>query len=387
MSDLQANNKFTANDAKMMERALKLAAKGKQSTTPNPHVGCVIVNAKQQVIGEGFHKKAGEDHAEVVALQQANSMAEGATAYVTLEPCSHHGRTPPCAQALIDAKIKKVFIACTDPNPMVSGKGIAMLQSAGIEVSIGLMQPSALALNKAFFFRMQHKRPFITVKLAASLDGKTALANGESKWITGPLARADVQRSRAAACAILTGADTVIADNPQLNVRTDELPLGLSEQFSWRERQPLRVVIDAQNRLSASQFQIFQDAHETLVYNATENANLPDIEGVAYVQKQIGTVQKESREFVDLNAVLSDLYLIGINHLWVEAGGKLTGALFDLGVVDQLILYQAPKILGSSARGLTQATAKINLHQAMTGKVSSVSLLGSDTKTVIEFSH
>ncbi|MFT6269771.1 MAG: diaminohydroxyphosphoribosylaminopyrimidine deaminase [Alphaproteobacteria bacterium] len=387
MLNLQANSVFTANDAKMMARALKLAEKGKQSTTPNPHVGCVIINAQQQIIGEGFHKKAGEGHAEAVALQQTNGMTDGATAYVTLEPCSHHGRTPPCAQAFIDAKIKRVVVACTDPNPQVSGKGIAMLQSAGIEVSLGLMQASALALNKTFFFRMQHKRPFITVKLAASLDGKTALANGESKWITGPLARADVQRHRADVCAILTGADTVIADNPQLNVRLDTLSPSLSERFSWRGRQPLRVVIDSQNRLSAGKYQIFQDGQETLVYNANNNVNLPASQGAKYSQKQVVTVQNEKQSFVDLNALLSDLDIIGINHLWVEAGEKLTGALFDLGFVDQLILYQAPKILGSSARGLTAATAKSSLHQAMIGQVSSVSLLGSDTKTVIEFSH
>lgn len=387
MLNLKANIEFSANDAKMMARALKLARKGKQSTTPNPHVGCVIINSQQQIIGEGFHKKAGEGHAEAVALQQLKGMADGATAYVTLEPCAHHGQTPPCAQALIDAKIKRVVVACTDPNPLVSGKGIAMLLSAGIEVSLGLMHASAMALNKAFFFRMQHKRPFITVKLAASLDGKTALANGHSKWITGPLARADVQRHRAGACAILTGADTVIADNPKLNVRVEELPPDLSEQFLWRGRQPLRVVIDSQNRLSASKYQIFQDGHQTLVYNVNNNADLPNLAGISYSQKQLGTVQQHTREYIDLTAVLTDLHNMGINQLWVEAGQKLSGALFDSGVVDQLILYQAPKILGSSAKGLTRVTAKSNLCQALTGEVSFVGVLGSDTKTIIEFSH
>lgn len=387
MSDIQANSVFSVFDAKMMGKALQLARRGVFSTTPNPHVGCIITNAQNQVVGEGFHKKAGQGHAEVQALQQAKANAVGATAYVTLEPCAHYGRTPPCAQALIDAKIKKVFIACIDPNFQVRGKGIAMLTQAGIEVSIGLMQESALALNKTFFFSLQHKRPFISVKLAASLDGKTALASGESKWITGPLARADVQKYRASACAILTGADTVIHDDPQLNVRTSELPADISEQFLWREQQPLRVIIDSANRLSAIKYKICNDGHATLVYNAVKNEALNYKEGGACWQKQVPIIEKKGRQFVDLHAVLSDLHTMGINHLWVEAGEKLTGALFDLELVDELILYQAPKILGSAARGLTRATSKNSLQQAMVGKVTSLSLLGPDTKTIIEFSH
>jgi diaminohydroxyphosphoribosylaminopyrimidine deaminase/5-amino-6-(5-phosphoribosylamino)uracil reductase len=320
-----------------------------------------------------------------MALAQAGSNAEGGTAYVSLEPCAHYGRTPPCAQALIDASIKKVVVACVDPNEQVAGKGIAMLSRAGIDVSIGLLQESALALNKMFFFRLKHKRPFITLKLAASLDGKTALASGESKWITSSEARADVQRHRAGACAILTGTDTVIADNPQLNVRCDELPTHIAEQFLWRESQPLRIVVDSKNRLSANEFTFFKDGYPSLVYNLYNNNNLHKQLGAVTEQKQMPALTSGSKRFVDLHAVMSDLHCREINHLWVEAGESLSGALFDLGLVDQLILYQAPKILGSTARGLTASTSKTSLDKAITGTISSVNTVGPDTKTVIDF--
>jgi diaminohydroxyphosphoribosylaminopyrimidine deaminase/5-amino-6-(5-phosphoribosylamino)uracil reductase len=224
-------NEFSAFDAEMMARALSLARKGIYSTTPNPHVGCVLVSPDGNIIAEGFHQKAGDAHAEVNALQKAGTESIGATAYVTLEPCSHQGKTGPCALALIDAKIQKVIIACRDPNPNVNGSGIDMLQEAGIEVSIGLMESTALKINAAFFTRMHLRRPLITVKLAASLDGKTALASGESQWITSKQARTDVQHYRASACAILSGADTVIADNPKLNVRPNELKILSQSSF------------------------------------------------------------------------------------------------------------------------------------------------------------
>ena len=379
------HNTFTVFDAKMMARALKLAEKGRYSTTPNPHVGCVITNANAEIVGEGFHKKAGEGHAEVMALAQAGENAKGATAYVTLEPCAHYGKTPPCAQALIDANIKRVVVACVDPNKQVAGKGIAMLEQAGVDVTLGLLQESALALNNMFFFRLKHKRPFITLKLAASLDGKTALENGESKWITSPHARADVQRHRATACAILTGTDTVIADNPQLNVRCDELPKRVKEQFLWRDSQPLRIVLDSKNRLNARALTIFTDGHPTLVYNLHNNEYLHEQQGSAFSQKQMPAHINGRGSFVDLHAVLSDLGNREINHLWVETGESLSGALFDAGLVDQLILYQAPKILGSAARGLTACLSKDTLDRAVEGTISSVNVIGPDTKTVIDF--
>lgn len=380
-------NEFSVFDATMMARALNLARKGIYSTTPNPHVGCVLVSPYGEILAEGFHQKAGEGHAEVNALQQAGAKGKGSTVYVTLEPCAHYGKTAPCALALIDAKVKKVIIACLDPNPSVNGSGIDMLKAAGIEVATGLMESTALQLNAAFFARMHLQRPLITVKLAASLDGKTALANGESQWITSKQARADVQQYRAGACAILSGADTVIADNPKLNVRPKELNETVAEQFAWRDKQPLRVLIDSQNRLNSEKFEIFNDGHACLVYNSKVNLAL-DSENVACLsQQQVSTISVGDREYVDLDRVLADLAQKGINYLWVEAGAKLSGALFDKGVVDKLVLYQAPKILGSSARGLTQARALNSLQDALSGEVISVGKVGPDIKTVIQFSH
>jgi diaminohydroxyphosphoribosylaminopyrimidine deaminase/5-amino-6-(5-phosphoribosylamino)uracil reductase len=380
-------NEFSAFDAEMMARALSLARKGIYSTTPNPHVGCVLVSPDGNIIAEGFHQKAGDAHAEVNALQKAGTESIGATAYVTLEPCSHQGKTGPCALALIDAKIQKVIIACRDPNPNVNGSGIDMLQEAGIEVSIGLMESTALKINAAFFTRMHLRRPLITVKLAASLDGKTALASGESQWITSKQARTDVQHYRASACAILSGADTVIADNPKLNVRPNELKDTIAEQFSWRDSQPLRVIIDSRNRLSREKYEMFNDGQACLVYNSKTNFSLGTENTGPVRQQQVGTINIDDREYLDLNIVLADLADKGINHLWVEAGAKLSGALFDLDVVDNLVLYQAPKILGSSAKGLTHASAKNSLDEALCGEVISVSKVGPDIKTLIKFSH
>lgn len=380
-------NEFSVFDAEMMARALNLARKGMYSTTPNPHVGCVLVSPEGNIIAEGFHQKAGEAHAEVNALQVAGAKSNGATAYVTLEPCAHQGKTGPCALALVNAKIKKVIIACRDPNPSVNGSGIDILKEAGIEVSIGLMESTALQVNVAFFTRMNLQRPLITVKLAASLDGKTALASGESQWITSKQARADVQQYRAGACAILSGADTVIADNPKLNVRPNELDEIIADQFSWRGSQPLRVIIDSQNRLSQEKYEMFNDGQACLVYNSQANFALGTDNTKCVSQQQVGTIKIGNREYVDLKIVLADLANRGINHLWVEAGAKLSGALFDLDLVDNLVLYQAPKILGSSAKGLTQASAKNSLDEALCGEVISVSKVGPDIKTLIKFSH
>jgi diaminohydroxyphosphoribosylaminopyrimidine deaminase/5-amino-6-(5-phosphoribosylamino)uracil reductase len=402
---LITDHKFTNNDAKHMARALYLAKQGIYSTTPNPHVGCVIVNEKNEVIGEGFHKKAGLAHAEIVALDDAASnfsanastekgisttsnhnnvkTLKGATAYVTLEPCSHYGRTGPCAQALINAGIAKVIIACGDSNPDVAGKGVQMLVNAGVDVAMGLMEDVAFSLNRYFFFRLSHKRPFVTVKLAASLDGKTALANGESKWITSSTARKDVQKFRAGACAILSGADTVLADNPQLNVRPAELSADIAQKFAWRKQQPLRVIIDSQNRLNDA-YQIFKDGQATLVYNLENNVNI-DANSIVYGQKQIPSCKSAQREYVDLQALLFDLGAKGIYHLWVEAGATLTGALFDASLVDELVLYQAPKLLGTASRSLSNTTAPTQLSKAVHGHVKDTRMVGSDIRSRIVF--
>ena len=375
-------NLFTPFDAQMMALAFRLAQKGTYSTTPNPHVGCVIVGENKQVVGEGFHLKAGQAHAEVNALQQAGTLAKDACAYVTLEPCAHTNRTGPCAKALVNAGVKRVVIACTDPNPKVAGKGIAILEQAGILVQSGLMEEQGKKLNEHFFHRMHNNKPFVTVKLAASIDGKTALENGESKWITSPQARRDVQAQRASSCAILSGADTVIADNPQLNVRVNELESAIAEQFLWREQQPLRVIIDSQNRLDAKAYKLFNDAHPSLVYNLAHNENLNHAQ---VTQKQLPSIKGGSREFVDLHALMSSLGELQINRLWVEGGASLSGALLDHNLVDELIIYQAPVLLGKQGRHLTNFTSPQVLSNARKGKITDLTKVGPDIRTTIRF--
>lgn len=356
-----------------MSRALSLAEQGKYSTTPNPRVGCVIVNAEGEVVGEGFHQKAGQAHAEINALNVAKAQSKGACAYVTLEPCAHTNRTGPCSEALIQAGIRRVVIACVDPNPKVAGKGIQQLQNAGVEVQVGLLQQQATALNKHFFYRMQHKMPFVTLKLAASMDGKTALANGESKWITSEQARRDVQIHRAECCAILTGADTILADNPQLNVR--DLPADIADMFAIREKQPARFIVDGKNRLHQD-LTIFNDGQHALVYNVRQNAALSTSQ-----QHQIDKLG----EFVDLTEVLKDVVSREVNHLWVEAGATLAGALLQSQLVNELILYQAPQILGSSARGLVNIDSPNILANALTGVATETTLVGCDIKSRFVF--
>ena len=383
---IETNNQFSEFDHKMMALAISLAKQGQYSSMPNPSVGCVLVDDKQNIVGQGFHKKAGEGHAEVNALAQAGALSQNACAYVSLEPCAHTGRTGPCALALIEAKIKRVFIACTDPNPQVAGKGIALLMQAGIQVRLGLLQSEAQTLNQFFFHRLTTQKPFVTVKLAASIDGKTALHNGESKWITSPQARADVQIERAKACAILTGTDTILADNPQMNVRVNELPNSVAEQFSWRQQQAIRVVVDSKNRLTG-QYQMLNDDHATWVYNSQNNLNIEN-SNVTQVQLCANTDSKISKTlapYIDLDAMLHDLAKKEINHLWVEAGASLTGALFNANLVDRLVLYQAPKLLGSSGRGLSNITSPLSLKNALSGNISSVQSVGPDVKLVIDF--
>ena len=386
LTQLETSNQFSDFDHKMMSLAISLAEQGQYSTTPNPNVGCVLVDKNQNIVGQGFHKRAGEGHAEINALAQAGELSMGASVYVSLEPCAHTGRTGPCALALIKAGVKNVIVACTDPNPKVAGKGIALLEQAGIKVRLGLLQAEAQTLNRYFFHRMSHRKPFVTVKLAASLDGKTALQNGESKWITSSQSRADVQIERAKACAILTGADTVIADNPQLNVRVNELPETVAEQFSWRQGQPLRVVVDSKNRLKNS-FQMLNDNQATLVYNNHLNVNIQHsaVKQVQLTQQTNSNTSIAQVKQIDLSNMLDDLAKKEIKHLWVEAGASLTGALFDANLVDRLVLYQAPKLLGSAGRGLSNYTSPQLLKNAMSGKISSVQIIGPDVKLIIDF--
>ena len=324
----------TAADHAHMARALALAEQGLFSTSPNPRVGCVLVR-DGVVVGEGWHVRAGEPHAEVHALRAAGEAARGATAYVTLEPCSHHGRTPPCAEALVAAGVARVVAAMRDPNPQVSGGGIHLLTLAGIQAEVGLLEESARELNIGFLSRMTRGRPWVRLKTASSLDGKTALLNGESKWITGAAARADVQRWRARACAILTGVGTVRADDPRMDVRDFATP-----------RQPLKVIVDS--RLATPpEAQILRGGaliacvraepqrRDALVAAGAEILELPEALGR-----------------VDLAALLRELGRRGVNELHVEAGATLNGALLQAGLVDEWLAYLAPLALGHEARGL-----------------------------------
>lgn len=321
-----------------MARALRLAERGLATTTPNPRVGCVIVQPDGQggrVVGEGWHERAGWPHAEIHALRTAGHQARGATVYVSLEPCSHHGRTPPCADALIDAGVTRAVAAMADPNPQVAGRGIELLTLAGVRAEVGLLEGEARELNIGFAMRMTRGRPWVRLKTAASLDGKTALENGVSQWITGPAARADVQHWRARSCAILTGSGTVLADNPQLNVRLPDTV-----------RQPLRVVVDSRLATPASA-RVLQGGAlvACAVGDPAREANL-----AAAGAEVLCLPGGDGR--VDLAALLTELARRGVNEVHVEGGAGLNGALLAAGLVDEWLAYLAPVVLGDRARGL-----------------------------------
>ncbi|PXF32987.1 hypothetical protein WH50_01090 [Pokkaliibacter plantistimulans] len=329
-----------------MSRALHLAERGLYSTDPNPRVGCVLVK-DGQVIGEGFHERAGEPHAEVHALRMAGEAAKGATAYVSLEPCAHYGRTPPCAEGLVRAGVARVVSAMQDPNPLVSGKGHGILAFHGIEVSWGLLESQARALNPGFIKRMSTGLPYVRVKLAMSLDGRTAMASGESQWITGAAARADVQRLRARSSAVVSGIDTVLSDNAALTVRLAEAGLDAETCARRGERQPLRVVLDSHQRLATHpDCRLLQSAGEVVL--AHGSAQL--------VEELVTRVQSlslpRSSTGLDLQALLRQLAALGCNEVLVEAGATLAGAFVSAGLVDELVIYMAPVLLGSLARPL-----------------------------------
>ena len=326
---------MTLDDQRYMAHALTCAAKGQYTTDPNPRVGCVLVK-NNKIIAEGWHKRAGCGHAEIEALKKTTE-AEGATAYVTLEPCGHQGKTPPCTEALIRAKVARVVIAMQDPNLLVSGKGIKKLQQAGIEVCCGVLEQDAKALNKGFIKRMQQSLPFIQSKLAMSLDGRTAMASGESKWITGADARQDVQRLRAESSVILTGIKTVLADDPSLNVRLDELVL-----------QPIRVILDSQLQMPITAKMASLDGECWILSCSPEKAKKQALELAGF--KVYILPEKQGR--LDLKSVFLFLGKQQVNQVLIEAGATLNGALLDTGLVDKWIVYMAPVILGNQARGL-----------------------------------
>lgn len=345
-----------------MARALQLAEQGRWSTSPNPRVGCVIVSEQGEIVGEGWHQKAGEPHAEVHALRMAGEQARGATAYVTLEPCSHHGRTPPCAEGLINAGVARVVGACSDPNPLVAGRGYQMLRDAGIDVITPCLEAQAQELNRGFMHRMRTGMPWVRLKLAHSLDGRTAMASGESQWITGPQARADVQRLRAQSCAIITGAGSVQSDNPSMTVRPAETGITLEEHL-WR--QPLRVVIDGQQRLSGDE-KLFSLPGPVLL--AVSDARRNRVERDAALGEFSvwqGPLNPDGK--LNLTALLAELGQRGCNDVLVETGAHLAGAFVKAGLVDELVLYCAPTLLGSEARplltlGLEQMNEQIRWH-------------------------
>jgi diaminohydroxyphosphoribosylaminopyrimidine deaminase/5-amino-6-(5-phosphoribosylamino)uracil reductase len=358
------NASFSELDHRHMAHALRLAGRGLHTTQPNPRVGCVIAQG-ERVVGTGWHQLAGEPHAEVFALREAAEAARGATAYVTLEPCAHFGRTPPCADALVAAGVARVVIAAEDPFPQVAGRGIERLLAAGIAVVTGLLRDQARELNIGFFSRIERGRPWVRVKLAMSLDGRTALAHGESKWITGAAARADVQRWRARSSAILTGSGTVLADNPRLTVRLSEKedcrhpsarptePGGnfLSPDSAGQEREafppatPLRVILDRRLRTPA-QTHVLDSSAPTVLMHATDAPVPPHLASADLVSLP------EQAGHLDLHAALAELARRDVNEVHVEAGPTLCGALLAAGLADELLLYIAPVLLGDSARPL-----------------------------------
>lgn len=381
MTNNDSNNpdlKDSHHDEIFMRRAIELAALGRFTTSPNPNVGCVIVK-KGEIIGEGYHHHAGGPHAEVNALKMAGDNANGATAYVTLEPCSHFGKTPPCADALIKAGIKRVVAAMQDPNPQVAGRGLHKLLVAGIDVSHGVLMQEAEKLNVGFFKRMRTGFPYIQLKLGASLDGKTALASGESQWITSKVARQDVQNFRAQASAILSTSATVLADNPSMNVRWDALSEDIKAIYPKEAlRQPIRIITDSQNRVTA-EHKVTQLEGECWLARTSSQKD----EWQGHVSEILLPTNGKNSS-VDLVLLMMQLGKRNINTVWVESGAHFAGALLEAGLVDELILYIAPKILGNDARGLFELSPLSALSEAPEFTIDSLQQIGSDIRVCLK---
>ncbi len=346
-----------------MARALQLAERGLFTTAPNPRVGCVIVK-DGQVVGEGWHERAGEPHAEIHALRAAGTAARGATAYVSLEPCSHHGRTPPCANALIDAGVVRVVAAMIDPNPAVAGQGLQLLTLAGVQAETGLLEAEARELNIGFISRMNRGRPWLRLKTATSLDGKTGLISGESKWITGETARRDVHRWRARSCAILTGVGTVLADDPRMNVREVET-----------SRQPLKVIVDSAMR-TPPEAQVLADGGALLV----GTVDVPERRAALEAAGAEVVLLANSHGRVDLAALLAELGRRGVNEVHAEAGATLNGALLEAGLVDEWLAYYAPVVLGHAALGLFDVPPLADMAQRRAFSLCEARQIGADLR-------
>jgi diaminohydroxyphosphoribosylaminopyrimidine deaminase / 5-amino-6-(5-phosphoribosylamino)uracil reductase len=361
---------FTSFDEQMMRRALELAQLGRYTTHPNPRVGCVVVKG-ERIVGEGWHRKWGEPHAEPIALGTAGEAARGSTVYVTLEPHSYQGRTPPCTDALIRAGVKRVICGAVDPNPKVAGNGLAQLQQAGIEVAQGLLESEVHALNLGFDKRMRTGWPRVIVKIAASLDGRTALANGASRWITGEAARVEVHRMRAQSSALLTGIDTVLADDPQLTVRDAAIDLA--------GRVPLRVVLDSKLRMTASA-RMLRESGDTLVFTQAAGEQSEGAQQLRSAGAQVCAVAAETGGRVDIRAVLAELGNRLCNDVLVEAGPTLSGHLIERKLVDELIVFIAPKLLGPDAKAMLQLPTLSSLDRAPQFVLHEVHRFGDDLK-------
>jgi diaminohydroxyphosphoribosylaminopyrimidine deaminase / 5-amino-6-(5-phosphoribosylamino)uracil reductase len=353
-----------------MSHALRLAEKGLYTTSPNPRVGCVIVNG-DHIVGTGWHVRAGEPHAEIHALQVAGEHARGASVYVTLEPCSHYGRTPPCVEALIRAGVARVIMAMSDPNPNVNGQGGRLLQQAGIAVQTGLLAVEAETLNIGFATRMRHGRPWVRMKIAASLDGKTALNNGESQWITSEAARRDGHTWRARSCAVLTGIGSVKSDDPQLTVRHIETT-----------RQPVRVVVDSRLEIPL-QARLLQGNALTWIFTAQTNAE--KIHLLENAGAQVFVIPNNAGR-VDLTALMAKLAKLEINEVLVEAGSALNGALVMDNLADEIILYLAPSLLGDSAQGMLAIPELSSLSGKYNLQLQDVRKIGVDLRIIGRFS-
>jgi diaminohydroxyphosphoribosylaminopyrimidine deaminase/5-amino-6-(5-phosphoribosylamino)uracil reductase len=378
-----------------MARALALAALGRRSTQPNPRVGCVIAQG-ERIIGEGWHQRAGGPHAEVYALREAGAAARGATAFVTLEPCNHHGRTPPCSEALVAAGVARVLYACGDPNPRVDGSGAARLRAAGIEVATGLMAAEGEELNLGFFSRMRRGRPWLRLKMAASLDGRTALAGGESRWITSPEARADVHAWRAESAAVLSSSATVLADDPELTARPEPAAGEAAEAADavadatlpshHPPRQPLRVILDTHARVPSTA-RLF-GAPGDVVRLVAPTARIPSgtipspTDGTPSAHR-IERIATDASGRLSLPAVLAWLGGEGLNEVWTEAGPTLAGALLAAGLVDELIVYLAPRLLGPDARPLAHLPPLARLADAAPWRLHDVRPIGPDIRIML----
>jgi len=385
---------FTALDYEYMQRALSLAKRAHYTTSPNPRVGCVLVK-DNVVVGEGYHVKAGQGHAEVNALMQAKQAGKstiGATAYVTLEPCSHYGRTPPCAEGLIKAGVKHVIAAMVDPNPQVSGNGLKMLEAAGITTQYGLLEQEAKNLNVGFIQLMTNKLPYVRCKLASSIDGKTAMASGESKWITGSAARRNVQRLRAQSCAVITGADSVLIDDAKMNVRWSELGELKNSYAQESVRQPIRVIIDSQNRLTPD-LALFSIESPVIIFthnienshkwpHFVEHISAPFNDELEITQSVINNLETQSTvpKKLNLKAVLSTLGKRGLNDVLIESGARLTGAFVEQNLVDEFILFQAPKLMGADGKSLLNMNNLQALSEAKKLTYTDVRMVGKDIR-------